>query len=66
MARCPQQYNLKSMIRLLYGIALYAISPIAFAAPIDSLLSNKNMWENRPAEIFEVATKLGYEWTSNA
>ena len=58
--------NPKAMIRLLSAIVLYSISPIAFAAPIDFLFSSKSLWEYKPAEFFEVATKLGYEWTSIA
>ncbi len=53
------------MIRFLSALGLLALVPSAFAKPIDSLLSADNLWAQKPDEIFAVAAKLDYEWTSN-
>ncbi len=50
----------------LFPLALIAAAASAFGAPLDPLFSTENLWTMKQIDFMTVASRLGYEWTSNA
>ncbi len=45
---------------------LAALTASAFAAPLDPIFSTENLWTMKQIDFMTAASRLGYEWTSNA
>ena len=47
-------------------LVLAALTASAFAAPLDPIFSTENLWTMKQIDFMTAASRLGYEWTSNA